>query len=206
MTHDKKMLGIKTKSEETRQRILDCAARCFREHGYSVRLTDIAEMAGVKTGSLYYYFNGREDLVEEVLQVGLRMNIDYIKRSLEDLLKEATSLDRLRTAVRADAEVLMEISDYGAAYNRVFSVLPDDRKKHLHAARMDLGGLLLQLYKDAQRDGYVRPGLDLKTIHLLVFGSIRWTTEWYRPDRGRSAELVIDQLVHMVMQGIEAPK
>lgn len=204
MAHMKKT-EIKAKSEETRQRILDCAARCFREHGYSARLADIAEMAGVKTGSLYYHFNGREDLVEQVLQVGIQMNIDYVKRSLENLPEAATSLDKLLTAVRADAEGVIEISDYGAAYNRVFSVLPDDRKAHLQDARRALGELLLQLYKDAEMDGYVKPGLDLTTIHRLVFGSIRWTTEWHRPDRGRSSELVIDQLVSMVMHGIEAP-
>jgi AcrR family transcriptional regulator len=55
----------------TRRRILDAAAEVFSEQGYGARLSDIAERAGMKTGSLYYHFDSREDLVAEVLRLGI---------------------------------------------------------------------------------------------------------------------------------------
>jgi hypothetical protein len=65
---------------------------------------------------------------------------------------------------------------------------------------------MLKFCSDAARDGYLKQEIDLSTVHLLVFGSIRWLTEWYRPDGERRTEVVIDQLLGMVLQGIENPK
>jgi AcrR family transcriptional regulator len=41
-------------------KILDAAAEVFSEQGYAARLSDIAERAGMKAGSLYYHFDSRE--------------------------------------------------------------------------------------------------------------------------------------------------
>jgi AcrR family transcriptional regulator len=207
MANGKKMSpATKSSAAGTRQRILDAAAHCLRERGYSVRLADIAGVAGVRAGSIYYYFSSRENLVEEVLLVGIKLNIDYIRRSLDALPIDATSLDRLRAALRADAEGVMKISDYAGAFNRVFSVLPDASRERLRGPRKELGDLMLKFCSDAARDGYLKQEIDLSTVHLLVFGSIRWLTEWYRPDGERRTEVVIDQLLGMVLQGIENPK
>ena len=60
-----------SKSEVTRHAILEAAAGLFREHGYAaVSLRDIAEAVGMKTGSLYYHFDSKESLVEEILTLG----------------------------------------------------------------------------------------------------------------------------------------
>ena len=55
-----------SKSQRTRARILDAAARVFRREGYGARLSDIAAEAGIQTGSLYYHFDGRESLVADL--------------------------------------------------------------------------------------------------------------------------------------------
>src|SRR2546430_14186798 len=53
------------KSEETRERLLDAAAKVFRDKGYAgARLSDIAELAEMHTPGVYYYFPSKEDLVE----------------------------------------------------------------------------------------------------------------------------------------------
>ena len=60
-----------TKLEKTRLRILDAAAKTFRDKGYSAtRLADIAAAAGTKAGSLYYHFDSKEQLLDAVLERG----------------------------------------------------------------------------------------------------------------------------------------
>src|SRR5678816_4156304 len=91
-----------TKSERTRQRILDAAARVFREQGYAnARLADIAELADMQTGSLYYHFDGREDLVAEILRLGVKTAWSHVRAAVDALPPSATPLDRLAAAVRA---------------------------------------------------------------------------------------------------------
>ena len=53
------------------------AATVFAEkgfHGASTR--DIAERLGIKQGSLYYYFDSKEEALEEVCLYGLRKYVD----------------------------------------------------------------------------------------------------------------------------------
>src|SRR5215475_11251418 len=61
-----------SKSEKSRDSILIAAARLFRRQGYSATtLRQIAAMAKIKAGSVYYYFDSKEQILDEVLHLGL---------------------------------------------------------------------------------------------------------------------------------------
>ena len=73
-----------TKSERTRQRILDAAAQVFKEQSYAnARLADIAALAGMKTGSLYCHFASREELVAEILRLGIEISWAHVRRAVD---------------------------------------------------------------------------------------------------------------------------
>jgi AcrR family transcriptional regulator len=53
------------KSEQTRALILETALRLFQEHGYDkTTMRAIAKEAGVSVGNAYYYFAGKEHLIQ----------------------------------------------------------------------------------------------------------------------------------------------
>ena len=57
------------RAEETRERILDAAARVFAEWGYSQGTTNrIAEAATVSVGSLYQYFPNKDSILVELVR------------------------------------------------------------------------------------------------------------------------------------------
>lgn len=54
---------------DTRDRILEVAARLFAEQGYhATGVAGILTAAGVKSGSLYHFFSSKEDLLVAVMQ------------------------------------------------------------------------------------------------------------------------------------------
>ncbi|MEU0025261.1 TetR family transcriptional regulator [Streptomyces sp. NPDC006335] len=54
-----------TKSEQTRALILETAMRLFQERGYDkTTMRAIAQEAGVSVGNAYYYFAGKEHLIQ----------------------------------------------------------------------------------------------------------------------------------------------
>jgi TetR/AcrR family transcriptional repressor of nem operon len=54
---------------DTRDRILEVAARLFAEQGYhATGVAGILSAAGVKSGSLYHFFSSKEDLLVAVMQ------------------------------------------------------------------------------------------------------------------------------------------
>jgi len=194
-----------TKSERTRQRILDAAARVFREQGYAnARLADIAELADMQTGSLYYHFDGREDLVAEILRLGIETSWQHVRDAVDAVPASGTPLDRLEAAVRAHTLAVLEISDYGSAQARIVGQVPPDVLKGHEADQRHYGAYWNDLIKAAADAGQLRPGTDLFVARMLLFGALNWTAEWYEPGRGKSAAVVADQAVAMVLHGLAA--
>lgn len=59
----------KQQAQETRQHILDAAVKTFSERGVSATsLTDIATVAGVTRGAIYWHFKNKAELFSEILQ------------------------------------------------------------------------------------------------------------------------------------------
>jgi AcrR family transcriptional regulator len=58
--------------EEKRQGILDAAFEAFGENGYrNTTIKDIADIAGIAPGSVYTYFDDKEDLFRNTVDEGL---------------------------------------------------------------------------------------------------------------------------------------
>jgi AcrR family transcriptional regulator len=199
------MTAKPTKSELTRQRILDAAAKVFRSQGYSgARLSDIAALAGIQTGSMYYHFGSREELVEEVLHLGIDVAWKHVRDAVEALPPDAGALARLKAAIRAHTEVQLEISDYSSAHARIIGQVPPDVRRRNLVDQINYGEYWDALLKAAVASGGIRGDLDLYVTRMLMFGALNWTSEWFRPRSGRSAEFIADQAVAMLLRGVEA--
>ncbi len=71
----------------TRQdHILKAARQCFARHGYAkTTMDDIAGAVGIKTGSLYHYYDGKEALFEAVITGEGGEMLDWLRRELGKL-------------------------------------------------------------------------------------------------------------------------
>jgi TetR/AcrR family transcriptional regulator, transcriptional repressor for nem operon len=88
--------------DETRQRILDVAARQFRERGTSsAGLAGIMAEAGLTNGAFYIHFESKQDLIRAVLDDALARR-EQVWRKLED----------------ADGGLVAMIDDYLSARHR----------------------------------------------------------------------------------------
>ena len=192
------------KSEQTRQRLLDAAARVFRHKGYAgARLSDIAEAADMHTPGVYYYFPSKEDLVEEVLRAGVARAAAFVEQRVAAVPDGASALDRLRAAIEGHVLMVLEIGDYTSANIRIFGQLPDDiRRRHL-AQQRTYGDLWRSLLEDARAAGELRPDLDLSVLRMLILGALNWTVEWYRPGV-LSATEVARHATTMICEGLGA--
>ena len=186
----------------TRQRVLDAAARIFREQGYGARLADIAEEAGMQAGSLYYHFDSREALIEEVLRLGLDQAWEHVNATLAAAPAGTTPGERLVIALRAHLAGILDHSDYTAANSRIFSMADEEIRERHSREQQRYGDFFHGLLAEAIETGELRSDVDPAVVRMLLFGAMNWTAEWYRPDRGRPASLVIDQLMALVTEGL----
>ena len=92
-------LKTKTKSEETRDRILQAALELFHDRGFDVTtMREIVERAGVATGAAYYYFDSKDAIVFAFY--------DLARRDMEPRLEKALGESRdLKERLRRIIEV-----------------------------------------------------------------------------------------------------
>ena len=199
------MTSRQSKSELTRKRILDAAAMVFRQQGYSgARLNDIAAAAGIQAGSLYYHFESREALVEEVLHLGIVVAAQHVRDAVDAMSPGSTALERLTTAIWAHTEVQLEISDYSSAHARIIAQVPTEVRRRNLVDQNNYGEYWDALFRAAVASGEIRDDLDLHVARMLMFGALNWTSEWYRPKSGRSARFIAEQAATMLLHGMQA--
>ncbi|MDF1778454.1 MAG: TetR/AcrR family transcriptional regulator [Rhizobiaceae bacterium] len=193
------------KSAKTRERILDAAAFVFSRKGFSrTRLSDIAKVAEIKTGSIYYHFSSREELTAEVMARGVSYTYRTVMARLDELPEGTDNLTRLKTAIDVHLRCLIERSEYARANTKLNGQVP----KHIQALHSSneakYGEVWRKLLRDAAANGQLRQDLNLSAIRMFILGAMSWSVEWYKPENGPAASVAHD-FTEMILNGLIAP-
>lgn len=190
------------KSSATRQRILDAAAFVLSRKGFSgTRLSDIAKVAGMQTGSLYYHFSSGEELVLEVMTTGVNHTYNTVRERLDHLPAGTSMLERLRVAIEAHLLCLIENSTYARAVSKLSGQVPKQVQMAHMANEQAYGRFWKKLLRDARDAGEIRGDLNLSSVRMLMLGAMAWSVEWYKPENGPAADIARD-FCEMVLFGL----
>jgi AcrR family transcriptional regulator len=196
---EQEMIG---KAALKRQRIIEAAALVFRRRGYAqTTLNEIAVEAGMQAGSLYYYFNGREELVEEVLMQSSRQLSDSVMTALAALPSEADAFERFVTMVRTHVLIILQRDDFGIAYQKLHDQVTQEMRENIASAPRAFARLWTAVFKDAVKQGFIRPDYDPRLTRMLLIGSISWMADWYKPNGPSGPEEIADAVIHLFFRG-----
>lgn len=189
------------KSSVTRQLILDAAAKKLSQHGYhGTYLKDIAESINMQAGSLYYHFNSKEALVQEVLNKSVHLIRDIVEYEVEQLAKAPSFPDLLRAAIRGHLIAILRHSDYTLASIRNYGQVPEAVHNAAQPDRDAYENFWRDLFEQAEKDGVIRTGVDKHLLRLAIFGSMNWASIWY-VDSGASVEAIAQSQADLFLNG-----
>ena len=195
-----------SKSARTRERILDAAAHVLSRKGYAgTRLTEVAKVAEVQAPAIYYYFESRDALIEEVMWVGAHRVRLHLEAVLAELPEDTTPLDRILTAVETHLRYELSISDYTTASIRNAGQVPEALRVRPAAEEAAYSRVWRGLFAAAERAGQLRPGLDVHVSRMLLLGSMNWAAEWWNP-RSRTLEDLVQATQDFVRFGMGSPE
>lgn len=176
-----------------KKHLLQAAARVFGERGYkAATLRQIAQEAGILSGSIYHHVLSKEALYLEVHREGyLRMH----SAVTQALLGKTDPWERLEAALRVHLEEMLE-GDVVARVTGLGLMEPRDGPVHIQLSP------LRQAYEDQLSELLaalpLRQLLDRRLLRLHLLGAMNWTRTWYRTDgRLRPAQMAA-QLVQML--------
>lgn len=173
----------------SRRLILDTAARLLRSGGYhQTTLREIAEAVGIRKASLYYHFASKEEIVEEVVNDGVRFVHGAVVAAL-DGLAGATPRERLEAAIRAHLTALHGHGDYTSASIKAFTFGATPAPDSVRAVRRAYEEVWRGLIAELQAAGTIAPERAPDALRLFLLGAMNGSTDWYRPGRFDIAEL-----------------
>jgi len=194
------------KSAISQKRVLDAAARIFRDYGYAgATMRVIAEEAGLKAGSLYYHYKSKDELISAVLDLGMNAAIAALKAALAALPPEATGRQRLEVAFRTHVATIIANGDYSLATSRVYGQVPEAIRIQHQTLRDPYGLMWREILTTAQQRGEFRADANLTLARLLILGALNWAAEWFKPG-SRSIDDVAGGFAAIVMDGLAMPE
>jgi TetR/AcrR family transcriptional regulator, cholesterol catabolism regulator len=184
-----------------RDELLGIAADLFAERGFkNTTVRDIADAAGILSGSLYHHFDSKESMVDEILSSFQR----ELFRTYDDIVaSDGDPRAKLEAVVHASfdaidrhhAEVAIFQSD--AAYLMQFERFDYLREHNERFREMWLG-----LLRDGVTAGVLRSDLDTELVFRFIRDTVWVAVHWYRPGGELSAEQVADQYLTVLLEGV----
>ena len=155
----------------------------------------------MKAGSLYYHFESKDQIVSEVLDIGVQRVVDAVKTAVNALPLSADLTTTLQCAIEAHLGALLHAHDFTSANIRIFGQVPDE----VRASHKSLRKKYEQYWKDLliglQKRGEIRQGVDLQRTVFFLFGAMNWTTEWY-DEKKSDLVVVARELTDLVANGL----
>lgn len=184
-------------NSERRKLILDIAARLFARGGYSATtVRDIADEAGILSGSLYHHFASKEAIIREILEdylEGLLANYDEI------VSRGLSARETLNALVEAAFVMIDEQPHSVALYQNEASFLqtiPGFEFLKLQSQRIE--EVWQAQLAQGQIEGDIRDSLNPPMAYRFIRDALWSVVRWYRPAGPSSIEEVQQQFIELL--------
>lgn len=155
-----KVPGMRADAERNKKLIVQAAREVFATAGLAAPIDEIAQRAGLGTGTLYRHFPTKEALFEAVV-IG----------RVEDLVEEARRLIASNDPKTAFFELLSQLIQHGDGHKDLMDALGKqsfDLQKAVPGLLAEMWNGVGQLLGQAQQVGTVRRDVELPHVQALV--------------------------------------
>jgi len=190
-------------ASDRRAEILRLAADLFAERGFkATTMRDIAEAAGVLSGSLYHHFDSKESIIEELL----REYVDELLADYRRIIAEGGSprevLSRLANSVFASF----------AEHRAAIMVWQNERQTldhrpglaYLAQAQAEVERLWTEAIRQGIEAGEFREDLDPRLAYRFIRDSVWMAVHWYSPDGPLTSQQLAAHYLAIMLDGIDS--
>jgi len=175
------------------------AAEIMCQKGYeATSMNDIAEAAGLTKAGIYHYIRGKEELLFEIMTYAMD-NLD--RRIVAPAHEIADAEERLRKIVECHAKSLLEGVGAITIILEEMPALTVAHRRIIKARKRAYFDFIRQTLGQLESEGKLRD-VNLTTAAFSLLGMILWISRWYRRDGKLSAEQVLEDCVHIAMNGV----
>lgn len=163
-------MNKKEREEDKRKRIMQAAAKVLAEQGFHhTKIRDIAQEAGVADGTIYLYFNNKEDLLIQLFEQVMERVLSMFRSSISS---ESDAEGKLQQFIVRHLSLIQEDTNVA----RIITVVLRQSSSFLQEYKNDLFaaylGLLYSILKEGKETGVFRADLDVQVMTRAIFGAL----------------------------------
>ena len=189
------------KGTSKRERILRAAVDVFAEHGYfNAKVAQIAKAAGVADGTIYLYFDGKEDVLITIFREYTRSYLHSLEQAMANINRAE---DRLRTAVHHHLETL--------GRDRALAVVAQVELRHslkflsLFSQQeiADYLNVIRKIVEHGQETGAFRRNVHPQLAAKAIFGVLdEMVTSWMLSEKEYDLAAQSEQVADLILTGL----
>ncbi|WP_416978850.1 TetR/AcrR family transcriptional regulator [Streptomyces sp. T028] len=186
---------------ERRAELLQIAAGLFATRGYTqTTVRDIADEAGILSGSLYHHFSSKEDMLDEIL----RGFLERLHERFAEIENEGTGpgeiLDKLITHAFT---TIHETPEAVALYqSEADTLVGQSGFEYVDQLGKKIEKIWLRTLTAGQRSGAFRADVDVSLTYRFIRDTVWCSVRWYRPRGKFRAEALAEQYLRVLHGGL----
>jgi AcrR family transcriptional regulator len=182
-----------------REELLRASARLFRQKGFDgTSIRDISSAAGMQSGSPFYHFKTKQDILVAVMEEGLT---EGLRITSEVMALAVPPEDKLVRMIRTQlGTILDDAHDFVPVLHYEWRSLTPANRRRVVALKDRYDALWQDLIAELQRAGHM-PG-DAQLMRLLILGAVNWTGAWYMPGGRLSLDDVAEGAAKLFLRSV----
>lgn len=190
------------KSELTRERVLSVTSELFRTNGYkTTSMRDIAAAVGMKSGSLYYYYDSKEALLAAILNDNIDATIKCLREAVDSLPPGTSVREKFHAAVRAAVKTVADAGDMAVASAKTLSYLQEPEYSEQVRRRQAYNKFWRDLIQEGKAAGEIDSAIPEAMTCMAIIGAITFVGEWFEPGRS-STDAIGEIFAHLFFDGL----
>jgi TetR/AcrR family fatty acid metabolism transcriptional regulator len=162
---------LRERNPEKRQRILDAALKVFATRGfYNARVSEVAAEAGVADGTIYLYFENKDDLLISLFEE--RMQRLIVRANEEIARTDGTPLDKIRRLIQLHLNLVGEDPDLAEFITVELRQSGKFVKEYDNPKFTEYLRIFRDLVVAGQHDGVIRRTVDARLVVRAIFGAL----------------------------------
>lgn len=200
--------------QERREKILSVATSEFATRGYNAtNINVIAKKAGISIGSMYSYFDSKEDLFLTVVDIGFRL----LEKALNEVdIKEDNVFEVFEKLLRASRRYAIEFPQLNQIYldstTQGLSKLSNKLSRQFESITVDL---YCNVIRNAKEKGIINADIDERLTafyidNLIIMFQFSYTSDYYKermkiflgPKIMKDEEKIVQGLVNFIKKAL----
>src|SRR5258708_29023919 len=187
---------------DKRERILDAAVRVLARKGFhATRVSEVAKAAGVADGTIYLYFDSKDDLLVSLFED----RVERLLRFLDaELPRAKTASDKLRRVIELQLGLLESERDLAEVLTVILRQSTKLMKEHAAPKFNAYIDAIARVVADGQASGELRDDVAPRLVARAIFGALDGIAMTWALGRAKRGGLLraSGQLAQIMLRGL----